>query len=232
MFGGKKRKQRLEEAGVNAPAQVMSVNDTGMTINNNPRIALVLQVNPMDGSPPFQVSKKVTVSRVSIPRPGDGLAIRYDPSDHDNCEFIEATPDMAAAAGGAPVGDENPFLDQASAGQIATAAAAEPGAVQRGSAAELLATGQRMTAIVREFSPTGQTVGQVDPTKPDPNDPLYVFKVEMPTGGGSPIEATFIHRVPEAKVSTLALGEQLGVAVNPANPTREVAIDWAGSPVA
>lgn len=229
LFGGRKRKQRLEEAGVNAPAQVVSVNDTGMTINNNPRIALRLEVVPTDGSPPFQVNKKVTVSRVAIPRPGDALAVRYDPSDHDNFEFVAASEDAAAEA---PVGAENPFLDTASAGQIAAAAAADPGDVQRGSAAELLATGQRMTAIVREFSPTGQTVGQVDPTKPDPNDPLYVFKVEMPTGGGSPIEAAFIHRVPEAKVGTLALGEQLGVAVNPANPTREVAIDWDMSPVA
>ena len=227
LFGGRKRKQRLEEAGVNAPAQIVAVNDTGMTINNNPRIALTLQVSPTDGSAPFQLSKKVTVSRVSIPRPGDALAVRYDPSDHDNFEI------GAASAGAAAPGDaENPFLDTANAGQIAAAAAADPGDVQRGSAAELLATGQRMTAIVHEFSPTGQTVGQVDPTKPDPNDPLYVFKVEMPTGGGSPIEAVFIHRVPEAKVGTLALGEQLSVAVNPANPTREVAIDWAASPVA
>ncbi len=227
LFGGRKRKQRLEEAGVNAPAQIVAVNDTGMTINNNPRIALTLQVSPTDGTAPFQLSKKVTVSRVSIPRPGDALAVRYDPSDHDNFEI-----GAASAGAAAPAGAENPFLDTANAGQIAAAAAADPGDVQRGSAAELLATGQRMTAIVHEFSPTGKTVGQVDPTKPDPNDPLYVFKVEMPTGGGSPIEAVFIHRVPETKVGTLALGEQLSVAVNPANPTREVAIDWAAAPVA
>jgi hypothetical protein len=229
MFGGRKRKQRLEEAGVNAAAQVVAVNDTGMTINNNPRIAVTLQVSPTDGSAPFQLSKKVTVSRVSIPRPGDVLGVRYDPSDHDNFEFVEVPAD---AAGAAPVGAENQFLNTASAGQIASAAAADPGEVQRGSAAQLLASGQRMTATVHEFSPTGQTVGQVDPTKPDPNDPLYVFKVEMPMGGGSPIEAVFIHRVPEAKVGSLALGEQLNVAVNPANPTREVAIDWDMSPVA
>ena len=224
LFGGRKQKQRLEEAGVNAPAQVVSVRDTGMTINDNPRVALTLQVSPPDGSPPFQVNKKLTVSRVAIPRPGDGLAVRYDPDDHDNFVIGAAAPE---AAGGA----DNTFLDDANAGDVAAAATAEPGAVKRGSASELLATGQRMNAIVREFSPTGQTVGDVDPTKPDPGDPLYVFKMEILTGAGSPIEATFIHRVPAAKVSTLALGEQLDVAVNPANPTREVAIDWAASPV-
>jgi hypothetical protein len=225
LFSGRKRKQRLEEAGVNATGQVVAVKDTGMTINDNPRVALTLQVTPADGSPAFEVSKKQTVSRVAIPRAGDAFLVRYDPDDHDNWELTAATQGSDDVGGGQ-------FLEDASAGQIAAAATAAPGEVQRGSAAELLATGQRMNAIVREFSPTGQTVGDVDPTKPDPGDPLYVFKVEMPTGGGTPIEATFIHRVPESKVATLALGEQLGVAVNPANPTREVAIDWDASPVA
>jgi len=223
LFGGRKRKQRLEEAGVNAPAAVVSVADTGTTINNNPRVALTLQVNPTDGSAPFEVRKKLTVPRVAIPRAGDALAVRYDPEDHDNFEVGAAAPGAAQA--------DTPTLDSASAGQIAAAATTAPGEVQRGSAADLLASGQRMTAIVHEFSPTGQTVGQVDPTRPDPNDPLYVFKVEISTGGGSPIEAVFIHRVPEAKAGTLALGERLDVAVNPANPTREVAIDWGMSPV-
>jgi hypothetical protein len=102
--------------------------------------------------------------------------------------------------------------------------------VQRGSAAELLATGQRMTAVLREFSPSGRTVGESNPAAPDPNDPVYVLKAELLIEGSSPIEAVFMHRVPEAKVASLRLGAQLDVAVNPANPTREVAIDWANSP--
>ena len=66
LFSGRKRKQRLEEAGVNATGQVVSVKDTGMTINDNPRVVLTLQVTPADGSPAFQVTKKQTVSRVAI----------------------------------------------------------------------------------------------------------------------------------------------------------------------
>jgi hypothetical protein len=225
LFSGRKRKQRLEEAGVNGTGEIISVRDTGMTVNNNPRIGLTLRVTPTDGSAPFDLSKKQTVSRVAIPRAGDAFVVRYDPDDHENWDIV-------GGAQAADTADGGQFLQDASAGQIAAAATAAPGEVQRGSAAELLATGQRMTASVREFSPTGQTVGDVDPTKPDPGDPLYVFKVEMPTGGGTPIEATFINRVPESKVPTLALGEQLGVAVNPSNPTREVAIDWDTSPVA
>jgi hypothetical protein len=40
LFGGRKRKRRLEEAGVNARAQILAVQDTGVTVNNNPRIKL------------------------------------------------------------------------------------------------------------------------------------------------------------------------------------------------
>jgi len=223
LFGGRKRKQRLEEAGVNATGQVVAVRDTGVTVNQNPRVALTLQVNPADGSQPFQVSKKATVSRVSIPRQGDAFMVRYDPEDPENFVIGPATasPEDSAAA-----------LDAADAGTIAAAVSTDDSGVQRSSAAELLANGKRMTAVVREFSPTGKVVGDTAPGMPDPEDPIYVFKVEIPLELGNPIEASYLHRVPVAKVDQLSVGERLDVAVNPANPTREVAIDWETSPAA
>ncbi len=221
-FGGGKRKRRLEEAGVQAPAQVLSVQDTGVTVNNNPRVKLTLSVTPQDGSAAFQVSTKQTVSRVAIPRAGDGFMIKYDPDDHENFEFIGAT---GSASDGAQAD-----LDCTSAGDIAAAAGANMGQVQRGSAAQLLATGQRMTAVLREFSPTGKTVGDSNPTADNPTDPVYVFKMELPIAGGSPLEAVVLNRVPTSKVGELGLGRQMNVAVNPANPTRELAIDWETSP--
>jgi len=121
-------------------------------------------------------------------------------------------------------------LDSSSASEIAAKFQATGGAGPRRSAAELLASGQRMTAVVREFSALGKTVGELDPAQPDPGDPVYVFKAELPIDGSSPIETTFINRVPAARVSSLRLGGHLNVAVNPANPSREVAIDWPNSP--
>lgn len=88
-----------------------------------------------------------------------------------------------------------------------------------------------MTAVLREFSPSGKTVGDIDPSMPDPNDPVYVIKAEIPIDGSSPIEAVFMNRVPEAKVTILSLGAHLNVAVNPANPSHEVTIDWTNSPI-
>lgn len=220
-FGGGKRKRRLEEAGVEAPAQVLGVQDTGVTVNNNPRVKITLSVTPPDGTAAFQVVTKQTVSRVAIPRAGDGFMVRYDPEDHDNFAIVGA-----AEAAGTPAD-----IDAASAGDIAAAASSNMGQVQRGSAAELLASGQRMTAVLREFSPTGKTVGDSNPAAENPSDPVYVFKMELPIAGGTPLEAVCLNRVPTGKVGELGLGQQLNVAVNPANPTREVAIDWETSPV-
>lgn len=225
LFGGKKRKQRLEQAGVNAQAVLVSVRDTGVTVNNNPRIALTFQVAAADGSGSFEVQTKKTVSRVTIPRAGDAFMVRYDPEDHDNFELV-------GAVSGGDTGGPQVSLDSASASDISAAVQATGGGgVQRGSAAELLASGQRMTAVLREFSPSGRTVGDTNPAAPDPNDPVYVIKAELLVQGSNPIEAVFMHRVPEAKVSSLRLGAQMDVAVNPANPTREVAIDWTTSPI-
>ena len=224
-FDRGKRKKRLEEAGVSAPAQLVSVQDTGVTVNNNPRVKLTLAVSPTDGSPSFQVSAKHTVSRVAVPRAGDVFTVRYDPEDHDNFAFV-------AGGGGGAGAAQAVDLDTVSAGDIATAAGANYGQVQRGSAAELLATGQRMTAILREFSPTGKTVGDSNPAAENPSDPVYVFKMELPVAGGTPLEAICLNRVPAGKTGELSLGAQLNVAVTPANPTREVAIDWSTSPVA
>jgi hypothetical protein len=223
-FDKGKRKRRLEEAGVDAQAQILSVQDTGMTVNNNPRVKLTMGVSPPDGSAAFEVSTKVTVSRVNVPRPGDGFTVRYDPDDHENFAIVGG-----GTAGGGQA--QAPDLDDVSAGTIAQAANANYGQVQRGSAAELLASGQRMTAILREFSPTGKTVGDSNPAAENPSDPVYVFKMELPIAGGSPLEAICLNRVPAGKETQLGLGATLNVAVNPANPTREVAIDWATSPV-
>jgi hypothetical protein len=85
LFGGRQRKARLEQAGVNAPAEIVSIRDTGASVNDNPRVALTVRVNPRDGSTPFELSAKRLVSRVAIPRVGDSVTVRYDPEDHTNC---------------------------------------------------------------------------------------------------------------------------------------------------
>jgi len=227
LFGGKKRTQRLEQAGVNAQAELVSFAEVGQQ-NFTPLLDLTLRITPADGSGPFEVATRgqVQFSVVGKLQPGDTITVRYDPDDHENFEVVGEWEFSSGGAGGAEAS-----LDSASAGEIAAAVQATGDTGQRKSAADLLASGQRMTAVLHEFSPSGKTVGDLDPTLPDPNDPVYVIKAELPIDGSSPIETVFMNRVPEAKVASLRLGAHLNVAGNPANPSHEVTIDWASSPV-
>lgn len=100
MFGGKKKKLLAE--GAQARAVVLGVQDTGVTINENPRVKLTLQVQP-DGGAPFEATKTLTVSRVAIPRPGDSFIVRFDPADPSRVEFDAAAAAAADAAAQAQV---------------------------------------------------------------------------------------------------------------------------------
>jgi hypothetical protein len=160
LFGGKKRQRRLDEAGVNAQAVLVSFLEVGQQ-NFTPLVDLRLRITPADGSGPFEVTARTQVpfSQVGKLAPGDVFSVRYDPEDHGNWDLGEK---ISSAAGGA-AGES---LDSASAGEIAAAVQAGGAAGQRRSAADLLASGQRMTAVLREFSPSGKTVGDLNPALP------------------------------------------------------------------
>jgi hypothetical protein len=228
LFGGKKREQRLKDAGVDAQAVLVSFQEIGQQ-NFTPLLNLTLRITPADGGAPFEVTTRgqVQFSVVGKLQPGDTITVRYDPEDHENFEVVGDWELHGAGAGGT-----GGSVESFSTGDIAGAVQAKGETGQRKSAADLLASGQRMVAVLREFSASGKTVGDVDPSQPDPNDPVYVMKAEIPIDGSTPIEAMFMNRVPEAKVASLRLGARMNVAVNPANPTHEVTIDWTNSPVA
>ncbi|MDX6583264.1 MAG: hypothetical protein QOI10_2448 [Solirubrobacterales bacterium] len=77
----KKQAAELMQSGLKGAGTVISVQDTGMTVNDNPRVKMVFRVEPLDGSPPFDAKKTRTVSRVEIPRQGDRYPIWYDAED-------------------------------------------------------------------------------------------------------------------------------------------------------
>ena len=83
MFGkGKKEKAaNLMASGAKGIGTVVSVQDTGMTVNDNPRVQMVFRIEPLDGSPAFEATKKKVVSRVEVPRSGDRYPVWYDVQD-------------------------------------------------------------------------------------------------------------------------------------------------------
>jgi len=67
----------LMKTGLDAEAEVLSIQDTGATINMNPVVLLGLKVIPAAGDE-FQTSGQLMVSRLAIPRVGDKIQIKYN----------------------------------------------------------------------------------------------------------------------------------------------------------
>lgn len=72
----------LLKAGVSAPALIVQVEDTGVTMNQSPQARLTLQVTPA-GQPPFQAAATTFVGRfqVGLLVPGATVQVRYNPND-------------------------------------------------------------------------------------------------------------------------------------------------------
>ena len=71
--------RRLMKTGIEANATILDINDTGVTVNKNPYVKLRLRVEPI-GMAAYETDVKAMVSRVSIPRPGDGVRVKFDPN--------------------------------------------------------------------------------------------------------------------------------------------------------
>jgi hypothetical protein len=91
MFGklSRRARKKLEEHGRRAPAVVVEIADSGMSISSGQLVSgteLVLKtklrVQPSD-EPEFEVEQRFRYPQLSIPSVGTRLGVIYDPSDHD-----------------------------------------------------------------------------------------------------------------------------------------------------
>lgn len=119
--GKEAQAMRLVATGGQGVGTVTHVQDTGITINDNPRVEVTMRVQPVDGTAPLERKKTVTVSRVAIPRVGDRFPVWYDRADADLWAFgvdmePHAPPEVKALFARAGRGEP----------AAATAAAAEP----------------------------------------------------------------------------------------------------------
>jgi hypothetical protein len=149
-----------------------------------------------------------------------------------------AAPDAAIAASDGLQGLSFQFdaSGQPAAGQVqnvVSAVASGQMRTIRGKSDELLATGLPGTAVVTSASPLGKRVRDINPTA-DPSrldDPMWLFTLLVSVANQAPFPAVFGHRVPLAKLAAIGPGMRLVVAVNPADQSNEVAIDWERSPL-
>lgn len=82
LFKGMSQNSGLVKTGVPAPAVILNVEDTGVSMNNSMQARLTLQVSPV-GRPPFQAVTTTFVNRfqVGLLVPGAAVQVKYDPND-------------------------------------------------------------------------------------------------------------------------------------------------------
>lgn len=80
---GESQARALRETGLPAPATILRIWDTGITLNDDPVIGMEVEVRPEEGEPFRAVIQKSRISRIAIPQfqPGEEIAVRYDPWD-------------------------------------------------------------------------------------------------------------------------------------------------------
>lgn len=89
----------LVETGIEAIGTVLSVRDTGVTVNMNPRLELTFRIEPVGGFPaPYDATKTATVARYAIPRVGDRYPVWIDRADPSTWAFASSV-DATASAG-------------------------------------------------------------------------------------------------------------------------------------
>jgi hypothetical protein len=104
-----RRRQHRASNGVPAMARLISSRDTGMLVNNQPRLELELEIRPEGGGlQPYRLSTKRVVGYGSLGsmQPGAVFPISVDPDRPDKFEFIDH--EQYAALGGGKPGRSGP----------------------------------------------------------------------------------------------------------------------------
>lgn len=220
---------KVLDAGVPGQGMVMSLEPTGTVINDMYYVCNIGLRVQLPAQAPYDVMIKQSVPLHAMGRvdPGKTVAVKVDPVDRTKVAIDWNV--VVTGPSGAPAGD-------LSAGSIAGAVASAGGAaglaqagVTVSSTVELLRSGQRVLGVLTEFADTGNTPRSLGltPSRPEfVDDPMYAVTLQLHVANTAPIEAKVVQRVPRAQVPNLSMGMQLNCAVDPSNPTRNVAIDW------
>ncbi len=81
-FKGMASNRNVLQTGVSAPAVILSVQDTGVTMNDNPQARIRLRVMPMGGDAfEAEVTQIVGRFQVAMLVPNASVMVKYDPND-------------------------------------------------------------------------------------------------------------------------------------------------------
>jgi hypothetical protein len=83
--GGAKRRAHLEQVGIPGRATVLGLTDTGVRINDAPRVQVAFHCE-VPGYAPFQTQSAMVVPLIGLGRltPGASVPIKVDPTNFNN----------------------------------------------------------------------------------------------------------------------------------------------------
>jgi len=196
MLRGSMRSSQLMKTGVSAQAQILKVWQTGMYVNEQPQLGMVLQVTPTDGTPPFQAEAKKVVSFIQIPQfqPGGMLEVKYDPANPKEVAIAAILTGGGMMMGGMPMmGGMQMGAPAMMPAPAMNAQATEQMLMQLQSLHEnIVKTGASAQAKVLQYMPMGITVNG--------NNPVVNLMVEVHAANGALFNA-MIQGVPVAEAS-------------------------------
>lgn len=100
IFGPLINASRLQKTGLSGKARILEVRDTGVTINNNPQVKLIVEIKSSLGQR-YNATIKTLVSRINpfVYQPGMEIPVKIDPNNEQNVVIDQSGRDATASAG-------------------------------------------------------------------------------------------------------------------------------------
>ena len=233
---------KLVASGIPGTALVLSVRDTGVTLNNvNAVLEARLQVT-IPGHAPYETTAEVTLGRMNwgTLQPGMTVAVKVDPMNPERVA-IDWSQGSDAGLAGVLRKFGGAMQTGGQAGMVAPGVVATPGgnfqipgvagAMQAKTvrdAADVIEAGERAEGTIQAVSHTGATAGQMVPgiEAEKADDPMVFVQMQVRPRKGATFDAQGIYRVPKHKLGSLAIGRRVPVSYLPGQP-QSATIDWS-----
>jgi hypothetical protein len=204
---------QLMKTGETAQGVILSVGQTGMYINEQPQLKIIIEVRPAN-RPPFQaeVKKVVPLLQLAQMQPGQMVEVKYDPNNTSKVALSAMISGMnPMMGGGMPMGGMNPMMGGMGMGNAQ--AQYQQMIMQNDQISQqLLATGQQADAFILTSNDTGVMVNGGNMFK--------TFMLDVRPFNQAPFQAQAMAVVRPESLAKLAVGARIQVRYNPANPTQ------------
>jgi hypothetical protein len=218
--------EAVREKGVLARGTVLSVDDTGVQVNESSLAQVTLRVDTGD-RPPYEVTVTETLTPIEAAATtvGKVVPVWVDPDDYEKVaiDTSAALPKKRRRRAAAVAASATP------AGAVATSAPATTS-----NPLEADAAAAREGAILSGGRPAKAIVIRATEAAPAPAGAAhaalvsYELNVQPDDPATSPYQATVVDTTPDTVATVPAPGTELAVKIDPTDASR-VAIDWTAS---